>query len=50
MIPLPKIHTYWPLNNIIAEMPKGMYDLSGNAAIGGVGPVGKEILEEIGHF
>lgn len=34
-------------NMIIAGMAKGLYDLFGPAAIGIVGPIGEEILEEM---
>jgi hypothetical protein len=36
-------------NMIIAGMAKGLYDLFGDAAIGIVGPIGEEILEEMEH-
>jgi len=34
-------------NTVIAGMAKGLYDLFGPAAIGIVGPIGEEILEEM---
>lgn len=36
-------------NMIIAGMARGLYDLFGDAAIGVVGPIGEDILEEMEH-
>ena len=36
-------------NMVIAGMAKGLYDLFGDAAIGIVGPIGEELLEEMEH-
>lgn len=36
-------------NMVIAGMARGLYDLFGDAAIGVVGPIGEDILEEMEH-